>query len=156
MEGSGECVDSNYSAYNNDSSYSCYPMFFIDPSERCSVAERLSSSPYSLDNVSTIANILNGTNKSMTYVLSNIIQDVTDKNSEKTHFYDSAALLLIMFLLFLTVITIWVFKVRRFRVLHESGLALIYGKMVKFIEMQNCLLIVCFGNFASAVCKFRY
>ena len=53
-----------------------------------------------------------------------------DEKEEKTHRLDSLILLLFTCLLTLTVVTIWLFKHRRIRYLHETGLALIYGLVI--------------------------
>lgn len=50
-----------------------------------------------------------------------------DEKALNIHRVDSLNLLLYTFLLILTVVTIWAFKHRRLRFLHETGLAIVYG-----------------------------
>ncbi|KAK2084013.1 Sodium/hydrogen exchanger 6 [Saguinus oedipus] len=61
---------------------------------------------------------------------------VSEKQAEESHRQDSANLLIFILLLTLTILTIWLFKHRRARFLHETGLAMIYGKC-----LNPCLLV---------------
>ena len=56
--------------------------------------------------------------------------DVTDEYGEELHRTDSLTLLCAILLLALTIITVWIFKAKRIRVCHETGLAIIYGEYI--------------------------
>lgn len=60
-----------------------------------------------------------------------------DAKATLLHRIDSLNLLIYTCLLTLTVLTIWVFKHRRVSWLHETGLAVIYGKILMLLTKIN-------------------
>lgn len=65
-----------------------------------------------------------------------------DAKATLTHRIDSLNLLVYTFLLTLTVLTIWLFKHHRVSWLHETGLAVIYGKFYQFFNVTFSVLVV--------------
>lgn len=58
-----------------------------------------------------------------------IIEFGQDLRKNHDHIVDSMNLLIFTFLLILVVLTIWLFKHKRFPYIHETGLAIIYGNI---------------------------
>ena len=66
--------------------------------------------------------------------VSSVEFSTSDERGEEVHTIDSLSLLLICCLLGATVITIWIFKAKRLRIFHETGLSLIYGRIAKIVN----------------------
>lgn len=50
-----------------------------------------------------------------------------DARKRHDHIVDSINLLIFTFLLILVILTVWLFKYKKFAYIHETGLAIIYG-----------------------------
>lgn len=61
---------------------------------------------------------------------------LTEIRVEHRHILVSTMLMLLLFLLFMTIVTAWQLKARGIRRIHETGLAMIYGRQLKHGNMM--------------------
>uniref|UniRef100_A0A3Q0R581 Sodium/hydrogen exchanger n=1 Tax=Amphilophus citrinellus TaxID=61819 RepID=A0A3Q0R581_AMPCI len=78
----------------------------------------------------------------------------TEKEAEESHRQDSFNMLTFILLLTLTILTIWLFKHRRVRFLHETGLAMIYGLLVGVI-LRYGIPATSYHNKTPASCSLK-
>ncbi|KAM8874924.1 LOW QUALITY PROTEIN: sodium/hydrogen exchanger 7 [Spinachia spinachia] len=78
----------------------------------------------------------------------------TEKEAEESHRRDSVNLLTFILLLTLTILTIWLFKHRRVRFLHETGLAMIYGLLVGVV-LRYGIPATSYNNKTPPSCSLR-
>lgn len=75
----------------------------------------------------------------MNYQMAAVVGESTDieldAKAQQLHRIDSLNLLVYTFLLTLTILTVWLFKHRRVSWLHETGLAIIYGKWYDIVVL---------------------
>jgi solute carrier family 9 (sodium/hydrogen exchanger), member 6/7 len=57
------------------------------------------------------------------------IDEQENLRKQRDHIVSSINLLIFIFLLILVVLTIWLFKHKRLSFIHETGLAIFYGKL---------------------------
>ena len=74
-----------------------------------------------------------------------LIELKQDARKSHDHIVDSINLLMFTLLLILVILTIWLFKHKKFPYIHETGLAIIYGKLISislFLKLsRNCFIM---------------
>ncbi len=70
---------------------------------------------------------------SVSQINEDIIESSQDIRRTNDHIADSLNLLIFTFLLILVVLTVWLFKHKKFQYIHETGLAIIYGTIFGLI-----------------------
>ena len=112
----------------------CYSALHIDPIDANAVGNFLTNDNYTSGEGIDPLEVLNYTNRTLglsrAFEFPEVTLDVSDERAETIHTCDSLAILLILLLLFLTIMTVWAFKAFRFRIFHETGLALLYGAYI--------------------------
>jgi sodium/hydrogen exchanger-like protein 6/7 len=63
------------------------------------------------------------------------IESNQNMRDDYNHVVDSINLLIFTLLLILVILTIWLFKHKRFPYIHETGLAIIYGKKIGILGL---------------------
>lgn len=66
-----------------------------------------------------------------------VLQSQQTLRSEREHTIDSLQILIFTLLMILVVLTNWLFKHKKINYIHETGLALIYGKLIQGVLKKS-------------------